>query len=326
MLSTPYYQTIVNISPTQCGNQSSSNFTHYQLFCLITQAETFLAERGRSQDLLCVSVEEEGRMALRLKSTLEGGDVKTAQERVNEIISERPFFCVLYSSRLESQFPQSWVREVLPYLPVPADLNPFVFEDSIYANLSLSDNFRALYDTLVVYLKRKLKEWYAWGYVTGARDIASKWNLITVDFDKSLYVPSWNDPRFAPNMAEFLRGRIRGEEGITLTLPSSLPILHNVALVLEEIKKPFSYVAEGDKPAVLFTQAGDLKEAEEVTDMVEDAAYSVIGEAFVKHFDSREEAVAEGEKIGNYVVYTNLGSLRPYVLSILQGFNLPPPF
>lgn len=332
MLSTPYYNTKVDISYTKCGNMSSSNYQPYNLFCLITQLETFLAERGRPQSLSCISVEENSRMELKVKTTLsDPSEISQAQAELDDIINNRPLFSLLFSVRLNQKYPQSWLRTILPFLPLPSDFNPFIYRNNLYVNLALSDNFLVLYKVLLIQLEKTLAEWYDEGYVVNAEEIGKSWNLICLhDKDPfqleientSLYRPSWQDKRFAPQAVEFLLSRLRGEKEIVFTLLPSYPVLHSVALLLEEKKIHFTFILgeESWRKPRLITQVENLEEAVYVANLIEEASYNMVGEVEIKRFSSKEDA--QREKGVNSVIYNTLGELEPYVLSKLKNFTI----
>lgn len=323
MLSTPYYRTFAQISATKCSNMAEPNFDPYLLFCLITQTGTFLAERGRSQDLSCVTREENGHMSLKIQTTLSDEELVAAQDRVDEIISDRPMFCIVYSAKLEREYPQFWTREMLPFISCPPRYNPFVFEDNLYVDLSQEENFMTAYNDLLQNIRDELSERWKEGFVTYASSIALDWSLEAVDVDGNLYRPTWKDDRFASDMVEFLLSRLSGEKEIMIALKPSLPMFHNIASVLQG--RNFYFINEPGKTCFIVVTVSNLSEAQNVTGLIEEAAYSVIGEVFTREFSSQQEAETLGENL-NSVVYTNLGTLRPFVLSVLQGFNLPSPF
>lgn len=321
MLNTPYYNTIIEIPLTSCGNMSSSNYTPYNLFCLTTQIETFLAEKERSQVINRITIEEDGKMAMKFVTYLQGEELEMAQAEMDKIVNNSPFFCVLYSARLENKYPASWVRNLLPFIEISGYYNPYVYEDRLYVNLALTNDYMKIYDSLYKNVQKQLKKRYKQGCILEAQSIVNDWSLYAIDIDESLFIPTWKDKRFAPDITYFLHTRLYGDKIIKFKLPHSLPMMHNIALYLH---RPFYFVSEIEKPAYLFTEVENLQEAQEIADLVEEAMYSVIGQVYTKSFSSYEKA----EKLNkeNSVIYLDYGRRKPYTLSVLQGFNLPSPF
>ncbi|SHO33330.1 Hypothetical protein BQ3484_262 [Cedratvirus A11] len=332
MLSTPYYATIVSVSATKCTNETERTFTPYTNFCLLTQIGTWLAKKGKRGEVTCITVEEEGRMALKVKTFLtREEDILEAQEKLNQIVSERPTFCLIYSSLLQNAYPAFWVREMLPFVDVVSPLfNPFVLDDDLYLDLSQEPNYFETYDNTLLDIKQLLHERWSTGCVTFASSIANDWSLAPLDDDDLLYQATWNDDRFAKDLVPFLLSRLSGSRELRIKIRPSLPMMHNVASVLSDTERSYYFIMDEEKKmldpsAYLITFVDNLDEAHEVTNLVEEAAFSSIGECFTEKFASVAEAEKKAEGLSSFVIYRNLGSPQPYVLSTLQGFNLPSP-
>lgn len=332
MLSTPYYGTIASISYTKCSNEISRTFTPYTNFCLLTQIGTWLAKQGKDAQVTCVTVEEEGRMALKVKTYLtEEQDILQAQAKVNEIVSERPRFCIIYSSLLQNAHPAFWAREMLPFVDaVSPRFNPFILDDDLYLDLSQEPNYFETYDGTLRDIKRLLHERWITGCVTYASSIAEDWSLASLDDDNILYQATWNDDRFAKDLVPFLLSRLAGSKELRIKIRPSLPMLHNVASILSSLERNFYFIMDEEKnrldpSAYLVTFVDNLDQAHEVTNLVEEAAFSAIGECFTEKFASIADAEKKAQDLASSVIYRNLGSSEPYALSVLQGFNLPSP-
>nr|WIL04204.1 hypothetical protein Clen_274 [Cedratvirus lena] len=332
MLSTPYYGTIVSVSSTKCSNQTERTFTPYTNFCLLTQIGTWLAKKGKDAQVTCLTIEEEGRMALKVKTYLtKQEDILEAQEKLNQIVSERPTFCIVYSSLLQTAHPAFWAREMLPFIDtVSPSFNPFVLDDDLYLDLSQKVNYFEAFDATLLDIKRLMHSRWSTGCVSFASSIAQDWSLVSLDDDNILYQATWNDDRFAKDLVSFLLSRLAGSKELRIKIRPSLPMLHNVASVLTSIEKSFYFVMDEEKKmldpsAYLITFVDNLDEAHEVTNLVEEAAFSSIGECFTERFASVADAEKKAEDLNSFVIYRNLGSPEPYILSVLQGFNLPSP-
>lgn len=332
MLSTPYYATIVSVSYTKCTNQTERTFTPYTNFCLLTQIGTWLAKKGKRGEVTCVTQEEDGRMALKVKTFLTGEeDILEAQEKLNEIVSQRPSFCIIYSSLLQNAHPAFWAREMLPFVDVISPVfNPFVLDDDLYLDLSQEPDYFETYDGILRDIKRLLHERWSTGCVAFASSIAEDWSLAPLDDDNILYQATWNDNRFARDLVPFLLSRLAGSKELKIKIRPSLPMMHNVASVLSSTERSFYFVMDEEKKmldpsAYLITFVKNLDEAHEVTNLVEEAAFSAIGECFTEKFASVADAEKRAQDLNSFVIYRNLGSPQPFVLSTLQGFNLPSP-
>lgn len=323
MLSTPYYTNILDVSPLYCERLVPRNYGAYDLFCLLTQLGTYLTKLGYVTKVTCVSVEEDGKMALKVQTSLvTPNSITLAQEKVTEIINNRPDYCLVYSSKLETKFPSTWVREMLPYINnVPKKFNPFIYEDDLYVDLSSESEYDKVYSNLIYHIRKLLKKRWRRGYVTYAAKIAKDWSLISVDEEGILFRPDWKDGRFAFDAAPFLLSRLEGNKYISLKLPPTLPIMHNVASLLQE--RNFYFVAQPLVGCYVFLRVENLHEAQALVDEIEEVAYSSVGVSYVENFSSLGEA--EERELPFSVTYKNYGSMKPYVLSTIQGFNLPAP-
>lgn len=338
MLNTPFYRTMPEISARSCGNMASVNYSPYQLFCITTQLEAYLTEMGRPQVLAYVSRPENSRMMLKVRTNLTGEDLEKAQKKLDEILSERPLFCLLFSVPIETSLPQPWLREVLPFVSIPDDVNGFVFSNALYVNLALSNDYTRFYDQLATSVRNQLGNWYRQGYIRSAENIAEKWKLETVDQNQRLFRPTWSDSRFAPQLTQFLLGRLHGEREISIAIEPSLPQMHNVSLELNRIGKNFHFVGnrldlicEGtrcSRNTFVFLEVDGVDEAQQMASLIREAAYSVIGTVFTRSFASMADAQAQVEKddLVSASIYKLDGQISPYVVSVLQAFNLPSPF
>jgi hypothetical protein len=296
----------------------------------LTQIGTWLAKRGKRGEVTCITQEEEGKMALKVKTFLtREEDILEAQEKLNEIVSQRPNFCIIYSSLLQNAHPAFWAREMLPFVDAVSPVfNPFVLDDDLYLDLSQEPDYFETYDGILRDIKRLLHERWSTGCVTFASSIAEDWSLVPIDEDNILYQATWNDDRFARDLVPFLLSRLAGSKELRIKIRPSLPMMHNVASVLSSTEKSFYFIMDEEKKmldpgAYLVTFVNNLDEAHEVTNLVEEAAFSSIGECFTEKFASVADAEKRAQDLNSFVIYRNLGSPQPFVLSTLQGFNLP---
>ena len=320
MLSTPYYSTKVDVSSVRCSNMSSSNYQPYNLFCIITQLEAFFAERGRWQNLSCVTVEENSRMQVKVKTTLTSpSDIDQAQEELNDIISNRPLFCVLFSSKLNDRYPQYWLREVLPYISVSEDFNPFIYRDSLYVDLALTDDFSLTYKVLLDEIYNKLNIWYSSGYITNAASISEDWDLTPI-YKGELYAANWVDKRFAPSPVEFLYQRLSGCKKLVFEILPNLVVMHNISVEFNKYNLEFVFVFGEQTPYSprLIISVDTLKEAFFVADLIDKASYAANGEAEILSYTTEEEA--KENMTSDSTIYFVLGELEPYTLSTMKKF------
>ena len=152
----------------------------------------------------------------------------------------------------------------------------------------------------------------------GVEAIAKNWNLESIDDQGQLFQPTWTDSRFAPELINFLIGRLTGQTRISLKMAPNYPARHLISIYLNERKKEFEFFNDN-----VVLDAENLSEAQQLASLVELGSYSAFGKVYQRQFRTKEEAEEEIENLGemNTTIYYVLGEVKPWTVSVQVGFR-----
>lgn len=255
---TPYYYSVLNISPEGCTEQEANNYNEYNLFCLRTRLVPFLSSQGWGHlSVTFPPIQRGKRMVIGLYLTNAGQkaeflprEIEKLERKVTEITTVKPEYCILYSSDIPvyykmKRIPSAWVLSVLPYILIDEHTNPYVDGTHLYVNLSRYGDYNIRYNQMYSEISKILKDYYSWGGVVCNDSFAQKWQLapyISLGFEtidnvnqlltdeeirestdgNGLYLPTWINNHFAPDRVLFLLERMAGETIIKIKISSLL--------------------------------------------------------------------------------------------------------
>ena len=300
LFNTPYYRTLTPIHTIGYDEEADFNYGPYNIFCMETRLYPKVYDIfGRDIMIIFQSVHEDHRMNLKIKlvriTNSYSGVVPNQdldinedqkiiiQDSIDRIVSVNPEYCLIDKEELYiaggGLYPKAWYNEVLGYIDInkddreyesfgdyPKDYNPFITEDGIYLMFNPVSNYKTAYNEVVGKVLNMLEKYYREGVVYGASNIAYDWKLERMDEDEvvpKLYKPTWTDNRFAPNLSEFLKGRINGETFINIKVSNNLVARHYISLELSKDK--INMVFDGNYIKI---PVKDLDEAQYVTSLV----------------------------------------------------------
>jgi hypothetical protein len=287
LLSTPYYRTLTPINTIGYDEEADFNYGPYEIFCIETRLyPTVYKLFGRDVMIVFENIHENNRMDLKIRlvritnsfsSVVSNQDIEISDEdklvldsSINKIISENSEYCLIDRDELylagRGLYPKSWYNEVLEYINLPDEYNPYIDENGIYLTFNRASNFKTPYNQVVDILLNKLNEYYENGVVYGASNIAYDWKLERIDVDEvvpKLYKPTWKDKRFAPKLVEFLKEKINGNSYISIRVSPNLVSRHYISSALS--LEGFSMIFNGNYIKI---QVKNLDEAQYVTSLV----------------------------------------------------------
>jgi hypothetical protein len=242
---TPYYRTILgNSTELQCEEEPDFNYSPYTIFCLRTKLEaTVNSLLGPQYEISFLSVPKDQKMVLGVFISLRTEKVeppKELQDAINLFCTQDVTTALLY--RVERPLilengqviPMAWLTNMLPYVSLSPQLNPFVDTLGLQVDLSRYPEYQNKYQELLQETRRQLSNLYLRGYLLQAGSIADIWNLEVMDIQGLLYRPRWMDKSFAPDLVEFLRQRLAGEEYISFKVGWNNVVHHFLAQALIE--------------------------------------------------------------------------------------------
>lgn len=184
-IMTPYYRTFVTLDGRDEAQETETNYTPYNLFCLSTRIGRDLARRGSKDYPVFIGQPMNGKMQIIIKLLridqhvdLSMDEIKEVQKMVDRALADRPQHCVLFSlDTMRFPYPRAWMMSILPYLQIPAKYNPFIEENSIYLQFQTMD-YLVEYNQLSLSIVDQLKDLYTIGSMVGNQELALKWDLL----------------------------------------------------------------------------------------------------------------------------------------------------
>lgn len=183
-VETPYYRTLALVTPDNCAEEPSDNYTPYDLFCLNQKLASQLIRLKPTYRPHLVSQDLQGRMVITV-SILDGDtrvklsptDREHLQTLVTAAISDSPGYCPLVSIDLPG-YPAAWLRSILPYLSIPAVLNPYVADGILYVTIDGTQDYQMIYATLSRSVMDQIDNLYTSGALVCDANFARTWHLI----------------------------------------------------------------------------------------------------------------------------------------------------
>ena len=341
---TSFYQNVVYREPLECASEPEFNYTPYSLFCLETRLIPLLkklvsptvfvnfdTERRDSRIYQLVKIytqDSEGRSSL---AKLTDTQLDIIRVQVDYITTIDRDYCILITgddlvvSDSGEPLPPSWVKTILPYLPLDNIVYPFYKNDAIYVNLNArSEPYRALspdytetYTTLTSYVRQTLNSYYRSGYVVSycvAEEVTGQLELQPLSDDGYLYAPSWIDHRFAPNPVEFILNRLRGETEVRVKIGNNQVKRHLVSQAFNQLD--VDYLFSG--PYLIF-QADSLQQIRTWTSAAANAAGLAQGKVITLSVPDEEQLNRYRDTLEgfNFTIYRSLDSVLPVVVSVM---------
>jgi hypothetical protein len=198
---TPYSYTYVEIDGNICAEGPDANYTKYDLFCLNRKLELFLKsinETKYSPRLIPIELDGRERYAVELS---QGGNkiglTKSVREKLQKAVDmaishnpkHAPILSSNYSLHLDRNYPQYWLRSILPYLSLPPSLSPFIYDDTIYVRFNDSDDYFFEYSQLQNVLYSQIGTLYHDGAIVSNKVFANKWSLVSSSLSHIRIVP-----------------------------------------------------------------------------------------------------------------------------------------
>jgi hypothetical protein len=183
-VETPYYRTIPLVSPDNCAEEPSDNYTPYDLFCLNQKLASHLIRLKTTYRPSLVSQEIQGRMVITVsildgetKVPLTPTDRQNLQTLVNAALSDSPGSCPLISSDLPG-YPTAWLQLILQYLSLPAVLNPYIADGILYITIDGTQDYQMIYTTLNRSVMNQIDNLYTAGAIVCDANFARTWRLL----------------------------------------------------------------------------------------------------------------------------------------------------
>lgn len=158
--------------------------------------------------------------------------LRQLNDKVKEITTIDREYCLLFASNTNiyvnrplarKRIPPAWILTILPFIPIDDSINPYLDGTHLYVNLELYPDYIERYNKMYFQLEETLRDYYKRGAIVCDQIFANQWQLTPFLVDEEstvgVYLPLWQDIRFAPDRVEFLSSRMGGEEGIWLNLP-----------------------------------------------------------------------------------------------------------
>lgn len=235
---TPFFRTILE-GTNICEDEPDFNYTSYDIFCLRTKLEaTVNSLLGPEYEISMVSIPKDMKMVIAVYIIKDGQRLSPdprIEKAINLFTTKDPNFALLYRPErpiiLETGqiIPVAWIQNMLPYVRVDATYNPFFNELGLHVNLLRVPSYNTRYNELLQEVRSQLIDLYLRGYILQAGSIADDWNLEIMDSQGLLYRPRWFDRSFAPDLVEFLRERMAGEEFIQFKVGYNNVVRHVLA-------------------------------------------------------------------------------------------------
>lgn len=251
---TPYFYPLITLNTSMCSQEESPNYNEYNLFCLQTRLRPVLEKLGLAHaSINYVPVQRGPRFYIGVMLSDAGLRISLTQHQKNELDNKIRYIttinvtsCLLFSSSTQiwvgnKYIPNLWILSILHYLPVDSTLNPYVNEMDLYVDLSKFADYNQRYELLYKQIIIQLQWYYQAGAVVCNANFAEQWGLVAqilvglkkirdqgdaleddligeLTDDIGVYVPKWQDIRFAPDRVTFLTDRMAGQKIYPLNL------------------------------------------------------------------------------------------------------------
>lgn len=353
-METPYYRSLTPIHASGCDDLPDSNYGPYDLFCLRTRLYPIVYQMfGRDVEIVFRSEHKNSRMELKIDivyirevSELTGpetnpsiimndNDKQIIERSIKTIVSKHISYCLidkkeLYLSAglspLGNNYPKDWFYNVLGYIEIPTEYNPFLQQNGIYLTFNEKSDYIRAYNDVVNHILKTIEKYYKEGVVYGAGNIAEKWKLERMDYEEvvgKLYKPVWTDKRLSHYPVDFLLGKISGDTSVRVDINDTLSSRHNIAKVLN--KNKISFVFDGS--TVVFN-VDNLDDAQYILALITSAnidtnekviAYSSVNASVIHLYMKEAKELLENS---NCLGYQTTSIDRPYVFScIVKNVN-----
>lgn len=200
LIVTPYSRSIPDLNSSSCVEEPTFNYTSYDLFCLNKKLELYLSTINKSYRVSFTSQELNNEMVLTVNILngdkivdLNAQELKNIQEFVNLAVVN-PHVCPLLSIELllslGRKYPKVWMRSLLPYLTVPAILNPYIENETIYIEMDPESDYLSTYNTISRSLYHQIENYYNLGVIVCNQVFAKNWALIPLYIEHAPTPPS----------------------------------------------------------------------------------------------------------------------------------------
>lgn len=276
-IETPYYRTIVNINSNSCSEEYDTNYTPYLLFCLKTKLFPIVSKLLSSNiDISFMSIPKNDKMILTVVLTkgsipidITTNDINTIQKYVDIFTTTNNDFCLLFTpfnsiqdEKSNKIIPSSWIQQLLPYVIINPNLNPYIDEYGLHINIKNKD-YLSYYNKLVANINEQLIKFYDSGYIFNASSIKDEWQLESINDDNTIFRPLWSDQRFASDLVDFLTSRIRGNKYIRLLISENLVNRHFICTELYKYTSEFYFSS-----SYIYIKVNNIDEASTFTSIV----------------------------------------------------------
>jgi len=346
---TDFYKNIQSLDFIESVEEPDFNYDNYSILSLKTILSEWIHENWDNQIYLTFPAGKKDTYPNRSYLTIQpmiGNDelimdqqmIDSLQKEVNKLtITDLKSVLVIGNNNtiiLDSgvTIPSSWIKEMLPYVPVNPELNPYVAESGLFVQISHYPDFSEIYTILSINIEKKLKQMFTDGYVYKPQySIIQNWQLITHEMYKEVYYPLWTDRRITNSCGgkyQFIKNRMNGINTIDYFVDSNNVVKHTFVsllqsqLQIQKIKIMTNYVR---------VQVDNLNDAQRIASLVEYAEEIASGHIILKFVSSsdsvkayKEIALVNEDKL-NYksiVSYQTEYLHRPYAVSFLFPYNL----
>jgi hypothetical protein len=359
---TPFTRNIVSTNGG-CIDEPTQNYTTYQLFCLESKLKPIIMKKyGTDVIVQFESLLTDNKYTLTIALlkddqiyNISESDHKEIQDSIDDMITNQPLVCLLFwnespaylgdvtsLTRIEgsqkhtiwnegTRISPLWIKNVLPYVITPKEINAFAGPHGLYGTLQPKDNiyqisltidsegnpsgrYPDLYNIISISIIRQLQEMYKLGYIINAESIMDNWDLEPLDDQKIVFRPTWNDERFAPDLVSFLESRIHGESYIRLEVNDNLITRHQISKALNTYDYQInSFYFTG---VFLYIEVNNLLDARAVSSIVSKEVIRGTGRVYLIISNNLNNLIAiQKENITfDMIIYKTVGE---YILSLL---------
>lgn len=231
--------------------------------------------------------------------------------------------------------PKQWIRELLPYVYINPELNPYVNELGLFVQMGNYPDFTELLQKLSYNLVNQLKTMYLNGYIyRPPSQIIKDWNLNTHNVHKDVYYPSWTDNRITYTSGgkyNFIFDRINGKKTIDYLVGNDNVVKHALSLLVSP-SRSFHHIPEItyiDEYARI--EVDNLVEAQKIASIIKYVDRVASGTVLIKYVTSMDDVKIYKEigdvnqdvlKYDSIAVYKSSDIQKPYLVSFLFPYNL----
>lgn len=288
LLSTPYYNTLLESHVLGCDDEPDFNYGPYELFCLNTRLYPKVYEvYDRDIEIILVDVHKNNRMWTKARldritdatfnDPIPNTQLKYCKDKhiilqnyLDTIITTNSKYCLVDRKELyiisRKRYPKGWFNEILGYINLPTEYNPFIQPEGIYLSFNPKSNYKKAYNEVVKLILDTIEQYYKEGVVYGAEHIAENWGLERLDIEvykPKIFKPIWKDSRFAKDITRFLIDRVNGEQHIKIKVSDNLVKRHHIASVLSQNK-----IEMGFEGSYIKIPVNNLEDAQYISSLV----------------------------------------------------------